>query len=69
MADYTSEMVTVRRMRFILCAPSNLTELDKMASAAIHAWKQDFPDAGLTDDAITVTTEDEAIVFSWEVRS
>lgn len=69
MADYTRESITVRRQRFILRGPSNLAEFDKMASAAMNTWRQDFPGANLADDAITVSTEDEAIVFSWEVKS
>lgn len=69
MADYTSESITVQRRRFILHGPSNLTEFDKMVTAAMNKWRQDFPAVNFSDDAISVSTEDGAIVFSWEVRS
>lgn len=69
MADYTSESITVRRQRFILHSPSNLTEFDKMVTAAMNRWLQDFPGVNFSDDAIKVSAEDDAIVFSWEVRS
>lgn len=70
MATFSHETVTTSRERFILRGPSNLAEFDKMASAAIKLCReQSRPLQTLSDDAIQVTVEDDAIVFSWEVSA
>lgn len=71
MADYSRSEEMVQRVRYRLPVPANAVELDKMTVAAYRERAKDFGGEvyKVPDDAITVTAEDDAIVFTWEVRS
>lgn len=65
MATYTHDTVTTTTRRYLLPLPGNHTELSKLQTAMYGQWRLDFPDKVMTDDSVTVTAEDDVLMFSW----
>lgn len=70
MAEFGTEKVQVTRTRYLLRTPSNGVELAKALNAASRerATQLGVSQTALSDDALTVSVEDQDIVIWWEVE-
>lgn len=70
MATYTSRERTVRHIEYLVPVPAAYAEICKAIVAAERSFKRARgmgADVGLSDDALTVTVTDDAVVISYTV--